>query len=332
MRNAVKRDTGIDWERVGGRPGERSRRRDSSRIYSPPAKGRAAQMAGYRRPVGGLNRWRTRGTSHTGGVVGLWIAVVLLTIVAGGTIAWAWAILSEEKPKKPLPERRRSAPAPPRIVRYRVVETQPAGPAVTEPKPAAKREMPPPKRKPVALAPEFAGLEADTYRQRMDAFAALLPRARELASAARQELARLEELRKSGRQLPPGVREGRRALEDLVAEADLLKVWQRGLPAHAEKTRTRNFQVKCPRVPVEDALSSASRLWGLRLEISPGGRRLLAALDLELSGSTDLDGFLDWVSVDRSRQYGGILIVGRVGERVVLVPAESFRTIAAGVK
>jgi hypothetical protein len=312
MRNALAHDSRVDWSTSVSRPREESRR-DSTRRYLPAAKGRRAVLTGYRR----AERLGRYGGRRSGGLTSSPALIVGLVFAAGaigGLVAWT-TLSTREQPPAPKPS--------PAAIRKQL--EIPPEPVASRPAAAAE----PLERGAVTVQTPFSGLAAAGYSERLAAFAALLPRAAEVSAKAFVEINVLRAHQKAGRHVP---RPAIEALEDLRAEAGLLAGWEEGLPACAEGVKGSQFTVNCSRTPVAEALRMASRSWGVRLELSPGARRLLAALDLELSGTTDLEGFLRWVTVDRSRTYGGILVVGHVGDTVVLVPAESLNGSAAAAK
>jgi hypothetical protein len=170
------------------------------------------------------------------------------------------------------------------------------------------------------LRPPFEELGRREFSRRADAFSGLLPEAKRLRAAAVAELARLEELRKSGERVPDYAVG---ALRNLVAEAELLEKWERGLPAFAEKLKDNAVELECAPMSIGKALERVSREFGLGIELSPGARQLLGSLEVEVDATSKLGPFLEWLCRNPSRSHGRILVVGHVGEKIVVAPTES---------
>lgn len=185
--------------------------------------------------------------------------------------------------------------------------------------PGARPEKPKPQA-PFEVNPPFGKLVVGDYADRMAAFTDLLPRAAELADAAKAEAARL-------RALPPP-EDGSVArrimdfvtgcLDALSAEAEIMKSWKKGLLASAEKVGAAGKVVAldCRDKPIAEVLARASAGYGLSIELSPATRIATGALDVDLEGAPTLKQFIGWLETDRG------LVCGCSGEKIVLaVPA-----------
>ncbi len=195
---------------------------------------------------------------------------------------------------------------------------------------AAAEKRPPIKRPPlvkktrkktkpaIAIGKDFVALAKGGYSARLAAFAALLPRAGELAPAASAEARRL-------RKLPEQTNEVSRrmlafvtgCLDDLVAEVAVMKKWKKGPSPKADKISGRTVDLTCKDLAIAKLLARASKGWGVTIELSPAARRFKAALDLELTGAPSLKEFLDWLAGDQG------LVYGHVGDKIVIVPPAS---------
>jgi hypothetical protein len=181
-----------------------------------------------------------------------------------------------------------------------------------KPKPQAEFEIKPP----------FDALVVGKADERMTAFTALIPKAAELAEAARAEAARLKALPTP--EEPTATRQrildaATGALDALVAEAEAMKAWKPGLPAAAEKVQGKTVPMDCKDQPIGAVLKKAAAGWGLGIELSPAAVRTVGALGVDLEGSPSLRQFLEWLAAEQG------LICGQSGEKVVLVPAGSLK-------
>jgi hypothetical protein len=185
--------------------------------------------------------------------------------------------------------------------------------------PAADKKEAEPQR--IEVQPPFDKLVTGDYPERLAALTALVPRAAELADAAKAEAARL-------RALPPPKEGsvGRRimdfatgALDALAAESELMKTWKPGLPAAAEKVKGQKVALDCKDTAIEAVLKRGSAAWGVTLELSPAGTVLRGALDVSLVGSPTLKEFVDWLCAEQG------LVCGQAGGKVVLVPPAALQ-------
>jgi hypothetical protein len=159
------------------------------------------------------------------------------------------------------------------------------------------------------------------HLDRVAALKELLPRAGELADAARTEAERL-------RGLPPS-KEGSvtrnilefavRSLDALAAEPGVMKSWKAGLSPAAAKVAEKVVAMDCSDRPVSEVIRKASAGWGVPIELSPAAWPAAGALDVTLEGSPTLKEFLDWLCQEQG------LVCGCSGDKVVLALPASVK-------
>jgi len=182
----------------------------------------------------------------------------------------------------------------------------------------------PPKPKPQALfevQPPFGSLVIGDYGDRVKAFMDFLPKAAELAPAAKAEAARLRALP------PPEANTAAQrimafvtgSLDALCAEAELMKSWKKGPPPSAGKVIDKVVAMDCKEKPIADVLAKASAGWGVTFELSPAARIATGAMDVDLEGAPSLKDFLKWLADEQG------LLCGFVGEKIVLTTAASVK-------
>jgi hypothetical protein len=159
------------------------------------------------------------------------------------------------------------------------------------------------------------------HQDRANAIRELLPRASELAEAARGEAARLRGLQppKDGSVARSAFDFAVRALDGLAAEPEAMKPWKPGLSAATQKVAGKTVTMDCADRPLSEVLAKAAAGWGVPIEMSPAAAQVAGALDVTLEGSPTLTEFLDWLCAEQG------LIRGCSGEKIVLVLLESVK-------
>ncbi|HOX07803.1 MAG TPA: hypothetical protein PK280_15490 [Planctomycetota bacterium] len=174
----------------------------------------------------------------------------------------------------------------------------------------------------ISVQEPFTGLfDGKTHSARVGALRELLPRAAEVAAAARAEAARLRALPQ-----PPDGSARRKildftlqALDSLPAEAELMKSWKPGLPPSAEASAGRVVAMDCSDQSIGVILRKASAGWGLGIDLSPAAWPAAGAMDATLGGSPTLRQFLDWLCQEQG------LVCGHSADRIVLVLPASVK-------
>ncbi len=170
-------------------------------------------------------------------------------------------------------------------------------------------------------APFDAIFTGRRHVDRVNAFRDLLPRAGELAGAARAEAVRLRALAapKEGSFARSAFDFTLKSLDALAAEPEAVKSWKTGLPASAGKVAAKVVNLDCTDRPIAEVLARAAAGWGVAIELSPAATQTAAALDVSLEGAPNLKEFLEWLCGEQG------LVYGCSGDRIVLALPESVK-------